>query len=257
MSAWIKFEKDVRTDPRFLRMCRAHVTQERINAPLAATQLVGALVTLWCYADTHIREDDTLDLGSDEIDELVGIQGFVALMPTDWLEVIDAHCVKLPGFQEHNGTEAKKRALTQKRVARHRVRNVTHERSNHPSSGNAIALPDQTRLDQKEDVPQGGTNGHSHEPDPVATVFEHWQSTHGHPKAKLDDKRRKVIRQALKHYSVEDLQLAINGYKASSYHQGKNENKAVYDDIELILRDAKHIDAGIAFSSKPETGVWM
>jgi hypothetical protein len=148
MSGWIKFEKDLRTDPRFLRMAKAYVTQVRITPALAATQLVGALVTLWCYADTHIREDDTLDLGPDEIDELIGIQGFVALMPTDWLEVLDTDRVKLPRFQEHNGTDAKKKALTAKRVARHRVRNVTQERIGGEVDSNACALPDQTRPDQ-------------------------------------------------------------------------------------------------------------
>lgn len=261
MSGWIKFEKDLQTDPRFLRMVKAHVTQERITHRKGVTQLVGALVVLWCYADTHIREDDTLDLGADEIDELVDIQGFTALMPVDWLEILDAHCVKLPSFQEHNGTDAKKRALTQKRVARHRIRNVTQERSNHSSGSNAHELPDQTRLDQTKEeisVPQSGTNGHPKESDAITEVFDHWRSTHGHLKAQLDEKRRKVIRQALKHYTADDLRLAINGYKASPYHQGKNENKTVYDAIELILRDAKHIDAGIAFANKPE-GVeqWM
>ncbi len=159
IGGWIKFEKTVLTDPRFMRMCKAHVTQVRISHTLAATQLVGALMVLWCYADTHIREDDTLDLGADEIDELVGIEGFIALMPTDWLEILDTHRVKLPGFQEHNGTKAKKRALTQKRVARHRVRNVTQERSGDEVGSNAEALPDQTRLDQKrpEKIPSAAT----------------------------------------------------------------------------------------------------
>jgi hypothetical protein len=148
MSGWIKFEKDVRTDPRFLRMLKAHVTQMRITHALGVTQLAGALVNLWCYADTHIREDDTLDLGPTEIDDLIGIEGFSALMPIDWLEVLDTNRVKLPGFQEHNGTEAKKRALTQKRVARHRIRNVTQERNGSEVGSNVVALPDQTRPDQ-------------------------------------------------------------------------------------------------------------
>ncbi len=152
MSGWIKVEKDLRSDPRFMRMVKglrnADVTQERISPEKAATQVLGGLVTLWCYADSHIREDDTLDLGADEINELVGLEGFVELMPVDWLEVINEHCVKLPGFQEHNGTDAKKRALTAKRVERHRIRNVTHVRSDGGVDSNAGALPDQTRPDQ-------------------------------------------------------------------------------------------------------------
>ena len=148
MSGWIKIEKDLRDDPRFLRMVRNYVTQVRISERHAATLLVGCLAQLWMYADSHIREDDTLDLGTDEIDQLIGIEGFAKLMPTDWLEIVDANSVKLPGFQAHNGTEAKKKALTQKRVARHRIRNVTQSRSEDDDGCNASALPDQTRLDQ-------------------------------------------------------------------------------------------------------------
>jgi hypothetical protein len=256
VSGWIKFEKDVRTDPRFLRMLKAHVTQVRITPALGATQLVGALVNLWCYADTHIREDDTLDLGTHEIDELIGIEGFAALMPVDWLEVVHEHCVKLPGFQEHNGTDAKKKALTQKRVARHRIRNVTQERINGAVDSNAHALPDQTRPDQtKPDqkepriVPQSGTA--LSEPEEVLRVFEHWQSTHGHPKASLDPKRRKKIREALKAYSEADLCQAITGYLNSPHHMGENNTGTKYTDLELLLRDSAHIDAGIAFYENP------
>lgn len=152
MSGWIKIEKDLRTDPRFLRMAKglrnADVTQERISLEKAATQVLGALVQLWMYADSHIREDDTLDIGTDEIDELVGLVGFAQLMPVDWLEVLEEHRVKLPGFQHHNGTEAKKRALTQKRVANYRIRSVTQESSGGVTNSNATPLPDQTRPDQ-------------------------------------------------------------------------------------------------------------
>lgn len=152
MSGWIKLEKDLRTDPRFMRMAKAlrnaDVTHERISPEKAATLVLGSLAQLWMYADSHIREDDTLDVGPTEVDELVGVEGFSKLMPVDWMEVLDTNRVRLPGFQEHNGTEAKKRALTQKRVAKHRVKIVTQERSNHSGSSNAGALPDQTRLDQ-------------------------------------------------------------------------------------------------------------
>lgn len=152
LSGWIKVEKDLRDDPRILRMAKglrnAQVTQERVSTKMAETLVLGGLVQFWMYADSHIREDNTLDIGIDEIDELVGIVGFAKLIPVDWLEILEEHRVKLPGFQEHNGTEAKKRALTQKRVANYRVRSVTQESSSGVTSSNAPALPDQTRLDQ-------------------------------------------------------------------------------------------------------------
>lgn len=156
-SGWVKLEKSLRDDPRFLRMVRAYcagenVTHMRITPRYAATLLLGGLAQLWMYADSHVREDDTLDLGADEINELIGIEGFAELMPVDWFEILEADRVKLPEFHTHNGTDAKKKALTAKRVARHRIRNVTQERSGGASSSNAPALtgalPDQTRPDK-------------------------------------------------------------------------------------------------------------
>lgn len=82
--------------------------------------------------------------------------------------------------------------------------------------------------------------------DPVATVFDHWRTTHNHPRAQLDAKRRKVIQSALKTYTPDVLCEAISGYLNSQHHMGMNDRNTRYDDIELFLRDAKHIDAGLA-----------
>lgn len=249
MSGWIKFEKSLRTDPRTLRMARALVTQERYTSVLAVTLVVGALVQLWAYMDDHGREDNTLDLSADELDELVGLPGFARLMPSDWLVALDDGRVELPCFQEHNGAEAKKRALTAKRVERHRAPRETQPQRISVTS----ALPDQTRPDQDktkdrrvptEPVPQ-------ERDDDVTTVFDHWRQTFGHARAQMDAKRRKLIRDRLNDYTVADLLCAIGGYKNSPHHMGLNDRSTVYDDIEIFLRDAKHVDAGIRFAHEP------
>jgi len=82
-------------------------------------------------------------------------------------------------------------------------------------------------------------------------VFRHWREVHGHSRAQLDDKRRTLIRKALKTYSAADLCLSITGYLNSPHHMGQNERQTKYTDIELLLRDAKHIDAGIKFHAEP------
>lgn len=170
--AWIKFEKDLLSDPRLLRMakslaeawCLVDAASFADNAepmsvcndlPLPSVTLVcGSLVRLWAIADTHIREDDVLPLGPEEIEAILEIPGFCALMPEDWLEPIDAKSVKLPNFHLHNGTVAKTRALTQRRVADHRE-----------SKRNASPLLDQTRPEKTKPVtttplpPLKGGNG--------------------------------------------------------------------------------------------------
>lgn len=86
---------------------------------------------------------------------------------------------------------------------------------------------------------------------PVERVFDHWRSEFGHPKASLDPKRRRVITAALKAFDEPTLRQAISGYRNSPHHMGENERRTVYDDIELILRDAKHIEAGLQFARGP------
>ena len=70
-------------------------------------------------------------------------------------------------------------------------------------------------------------------------VFAYWKTTMNHPRAVLDAKRQRVITKALKTYSIEDLKLAIDGCKNTPYNMGQNDNGQVYDDISLILRDAR------------------
>jgi hypothetical protein len=80
-------------------------------------------------------------------------------------------------------------------------------------------------------------------------VFEHWKKAWNHPGAKLDAKRSRVIDEALQGgYPEADLCRSIDGYKLSPHHCGQNEKRTRYDDIELFLRDSKHIEAGLDFA---------
>jgi hypothetical protein len=128
-----------------------------IPTPAAISLVVGCVAALWTYADTHIREDDTLRIGPDDVDEIVGVHGFVSILPSEWLEVLDRETVKLPGFHGHNGTSAKSRALTAKRVAKHRER-VTLEsfKVERECNGEALqkALPEKIREEQKRKEPE-------------------------------------------------------------------------------------------------------
>lgn len=88
----------------------------------------------------------------------------------------------------------------------------------------------------------------------VSRIFDHWKSTHQHPQARLDAKRQRVITTALKSYTESQLIDAISGYRNSPHHMGQNESKTVYDSIELMLRDAEHIDRGLKLVSQVAPG---
>jgi len=66
-------------------------------------------------------------------------------------------------------------------------------------------------------------------------VWEHWRQKH--PAARLDKKRKAAIERALADYPVADLQLAIDGCRMSPFHVERKD-----DRLELILRDAEHIE---------------
>jgi hypothetical protein len=86
---------------------------------------------------------------------------------------------------------------------------------------------------------------------PVERVFEHWRAEYGKRKAVLDPRRRKAIQRSLEGYDEPTLCAAISGYKLSPHHMGQNDQRTVYDDIELFLRDAKRIEAGLQFARGP------
>jgi hypothetical protein len=161
---WVKWEKALETDPRFLRLMRVvrdrcvtgALSPETKNA-LAISLTAGCLLRLWAYADTHIRADDVLDLGPEDIDDYVGVKGFSAALPEDWLEIRDESHVQLPNYQTHNGVIAKKRALDQKRQENKRTRDrhaaVTHaSRSSVTPTGLDQTRPDQTRPEHTQEA---------------------------------------------------------------------------------------------------------
>ena len=99
--------------------------------------------------------------------------------------------------------------------------------------------------EQRRSVPQKRDSA------PAERIFEHWRSEFGHQKAVLDPKRRRVIEAALKLHDEPTLRSAISGYRNSPHHMGENERRTVYDDIELFLRDATHIENGLRFARGP------
>jgi hypothetical protein len=88
--------------------------------------------------------------------------------------------------------------------------------------------------------------------DPVIEIFDYWKATMHHPRAKMDDKRKKAIKNALKiGYEAEDLKSAIVGCSLTPHNMGMNDRNEKYDGIDLILRDAAQIDRFIANSINP------
>lgn len=165
-TGWIKIDKDLPGDPRVLKVAARMekmrdagalhpVTQERFSQNNCVTQVIGALLQLWIYADTFAKSDDVLELSADQINAHVGIPNFCEILPKDWMEIMDDSSVKLPGYQAHNGTMAKHLAQAAQRQTRYRHK---LKRSS-VTPRNATASPDRDRdRDHNNSVSPDGLN---------------------------------------------------------------------------------------------------
>ena len=76
----------------------------------------------------------------------------------------------------------------------------------------------------------------------IAEVFTFWRDLLA-PRAKLDERRRRLIRARLDDgYTAEELKLAALGCRASPFHQGDNDRAQRYCSIDLICRNAEKVD---------------
>lgn len=97
----------------------------------------------------------------------------------------------------------------------------------------------QVQLSLVQDAPSGAAD-HS----AVERIFAHWVFMLGkHPvRTKLTPDRRRLIRQWVEVYDEDSLLLAVEGCAGSEWHAGANDRHTAFNDLELILRSARHIE---------------
>lgn len=142
---WIKWGKEMMTDPRLVTAAQKltllyEVSRRTPAGPmllssnesiaLLCNAVTGALMTLWCHADEHIRDDDTLDASSDSVDAIVRLEGFFAALPRDWINELDSGRVILPGYCKKNSliTKRKRAQQSNARVKRWRAAHQPQDR---------------------------------------------------------------------------------------------------------------------------------
>lgn len=89
----------------------------------------------------------------------------------------------------------------------------------------------------------------------IQEVFDFWVETFQKKRAKLDIKRELAIGSAIHDWGVDECKKAIMGCSLSDFHMGRNKNKVVYNDIELILRDSEKIERFIDLYETEENDV--
>lgn len=141
---WIKMRGNLWDDPRVSRLVDLTDTSE--------AAIVGGLYWLWATADQHSEDGVMPGLTMRSINRKTGIAGFAeALVSIGWLIDNDAG-VSLSHFEEHNGSSAKARLMTAKRVAEHKANaKVTQQPLPECDSAVTDALPrEEKRREEKE-----------------------------------------------------------------------------------------------------------
>lgn len=161
MAGYITIDKTTRDDPRLLELTEAlldvwTLEQDRDTGSdaicdaicyAARDALLGALVRLWCYADEHVRDDNTLPIKLSTLArELRFPEEVLRRFPTDWLIIGANDSVKLPGYVEKNGliSRTKRREQARERMRRFRAKrdaDVTEQPTRNGASQGAFSHP--------------------------------------------------------------------------------------------------------------------
>lgn len=144
---WIKMRGNLWDDPRISKLVDLTDSSE--------AAVIGGLYWLWATADQHTEDGIMPGLTLRQIDRKTGVQGIgEALIAIGWL-ADDPEGVRIVNFEEHNGSSAKKRCQTAKRVVNHRAGNAneTHAalQNERTSVNTALTREEKRREEIKEE----------------------------------------------------------------------------------------------------------
>jgi hypothetical protein len=172
---WIKLQKDTPDKPEVLAIA------SRMN--LDPDAVVGKLVRIWSWFDTHTVDGNALSVTYALLDRLAGITGFAEQMSfVGWLNQ-EGHVLSLPNFEYHNGETAKKRALGKNRQDKHRSNDESNANSNASSVTNA--LPEKRREEKSIDIKKDRATSVACPPDVSQQIWGDWVALRKSKKAPI------------------------------------------------------------------------
>jgi len=160
---WLKFEKATPDKPEVFAIASA--------LGIDPDAVVGKLLRVWIWFDTHTTDGNARSVTLALLDRISGVSGFAAAMQSvSWLES-DSSGVRLPQFDRHTGETAKGRALTAKRVAKHK--DSANAKGN--AAGVSPPLPrEEKRREEKKELEAKATVRPTPAPDDEGLFPEAW-----------------------------------------------------------------------------------
>ena len=124
MSGWIKMGTGLGSHPKVKTMRRA-LKADRLR-------VIGGLWAVWCVFDEHSASGRLDGYTLDDMDEEIGWKGFSAAMADiGWL-IADDGGLEAPDYEQHNGPNAKRRALDASRKGQARAKGSADEPDEDP-----------------------------------------------------------------------------------------------------------------------------
>ncbi len=112
----------------------SHPKVKTMRRALKADRLkvIGGLWAVWCVFDEHSASGRLDGYTLDDMDEEIGWKGFSqAMADIGWL-VADADGIEAPDYEEHNGPNAKRRALDSSRKGKSRAKGAAEDPDDDP-----------------------------------------------------------------------------------------------------------------------------
>jgi hypothetical protein len=109
---------------------------------------VGKLLKVWRWFDQQTVGGNADGVTLALLDSIIGVSGFAqAMCNVGWL-VSNESGVSLPNFDRHNGRTAKERALTAKRVSKHKANAAPNDKGNARTVTEALPREEKRREEE-------------------------------------------------------------------------------------------------------------
>lgn len=215
----------------------------RDTSRLNDSQCMAYLRLIWLYYESEQPLSDDIEslafrIGSDAKTVEMLLKCYFYANASRWHHKrIDSEIAAYKNKSEKASASAKARWGNAKNMRTHSERNANQE----PITNN-----------QEPDIKTNVAQAKPSAPE-CAEVFAFWQQAMNSPRSVLDEKRKKLIKTALKNgYTKDQLFDAIRGCSMSAFHMGENDRGLKYNGLDLILRNAEHIDKFIDIAANPD-----
>ena len=206
---WIKMRTELGADPDVIEMA-AMLNLDEFG-------VVGRLHAVWSWLDSHSESGTNVRIVSAYLDRLTACPGFSdALRAVKWLSGKDGN-LTFPGYENHNGSTAKRRASESKR--KQRTRTNVRKQCGQMSRSTADQRREEKRIEEDRELKLSCPN----ESDEKASWEDVWENSPTVSRQRSSKKQAAAAWKALKaseRPSRKTILGALDAWNASEKWQG-------------------------------------